>query len=63
MLGNNYKRAYETIINSIIKATCSLVNFTRVNKKKEETLTYLPKLAGKNSRKASFRYNWVRFNS
>lgn len=25
--------------------------------------THLPKLAGKKSRKASFRYNWVKFNS
>ena len=31
MLGNNYKRrAHETVINSIAKATCSLVNFAEV---------------------------------
>lgn len=35
MLGNNYKRrAYETVINSITKATCSFVNFTRANKRR-----------------------------
>lgn len=34
MLGNNYKRrAYKTVINSITKATCHFINFTRANKK------------------------------
>lgn len=35
MLRNNYKRGgYETVINSITKATCSFTNFTRANKKR-----------------------------